>query len=405
MAILRKPKINEFSQISNGVTQNRRLSWKARGILCYLLSKPEGWTVIFNDLLKASEKDGKDSLKAGMKELEAEGFLVWTQARGAGGKFESVLDIYEEALPADLRGTNTRGALKFVTEGGISAQNAGNLAENPPVAENPQPPISEKTDETPENIEENAFFEENTKADNPPEAENPQRLENEPLRENRNGKPATDLIRNVSNTELNNTEELSNDNSKLSVEPPKENFLSGLDKKQIGELQKAICRLTYQKRGAVKPMTETEWQNVAEIFGFWVSFWDLTKATRLTPERGRAVLDRLRATVVWTAEDIKTGILGNAKSPHHSGANERGATYHDLELICRTDQHLAVAIGYAEATEEINNYGNSKIQTEGNAGRNAGGRSNKQSINADNGNDSSDDDERALSRIGARPKS
>lgn len=418
MAILRKPKERDFSQISNNITQNRRLSWKARGILCYLFSKPNGWEVRRSDLLNESPKDKKDSLGSGLAELEKEGFLVWTQARGAGGKFESVLDIYEEALPKEKRGTNTRGALAFVTEGGFSAQNAGFLAENPQSAENPQRQNSLEPLEGAENIGENVNSEISTVAGFPQPADFPPNNSTEPLRENRSGKPASVNNKDLKNTETNNTEVSSNEETNLLNAEPKtpepENFLSKLSEAQITELQKAICRLTYQKRGAVKLMNRAEWQAVAEIFGFWVSFWKLTKATRLTPERGRAVLDRLRSASAWTVAEIKEGIIGNSRSPHHSGANERGQTYNDLELICRTDQHLAVAFGFAEGTNENetqfeNNKTNAGNRTGGNIGNNGTGGNRtggKQTFNAVGrttvGN--SEDDEAALRRIGARPK-
>lgn len=418
MAILRKPKKNQFSQIANNITQNRRLSWKARGILCYLFSKPEGWEIRRSDLLNESPKDKKDSLGSGLTELEKEGFLVWAQARGAGGKFESVLDIYEEALPAEKRGTNTRGALAFVTEGGFSAINAGIRAENPPLAENPQSEDSLEPLDNAENIGENGENEETTVAENPQPAENPLSENVQPLRENRSGKPATVNNKVLNNTKTNNTEVSSNEETNLlanAENPPEpENFLSKLSEAQISELQKAICRITYQKRGAVKIMNRAEWQAVAEIFGFWVSFWKLTKATRLTPERGRAVLDRLRSASAWTVAEIKEGIIGNSRSPHHSGANERGQTYNDLELICRTDQHLAVAFGFAEnATNE--NLTNEKFKSENSSnhtgGRNGGGTGNPTGNQQPKFNavgrttfGNSEDDETALKRIGARPK-
>jgi len=196
------------------------------------------------------------------------------------------------------------------------------------------------------------------------------------------------------NQDLNQDKVSSIEETKLFDEPEKlPNFLARLSEPEIAELQKAICRVTYQARGAVKAISAAEWQNISEIFGFWVSFWKHTAATRLTKERGRAVLDRLRSTSKWTVEDIKNGIRGNAKSPHHNGANERGAIYNDLELICRTDQHLAVAFGFFEnEPEPVKKKINGKQNNEP-AGSNTGEQ-----------NNSNDDDELAFASVGARPK-
>ncbi len=398
MPILRKPKQNNFAQISNGVTQNEKLSWKARGILCYLLSKPEGWKVQIADLERASEKDKKDSLRSGLKELENEGFLEWSTIRGDGGRFDSFLDIFEEPLPENLRKKNVRGSLAFIAEGGFSAENSGNVADFPlesTVADFPLPSKTEENAEMPVIITENKISEESSNAENPL----PSNSEDQPLRINRNGKPATDLIRNVSNTEVINKEEISNDISIVAEmeKNQKKTFLDDLDEKQILDLRKSISGISYQKRGAVKQITSEEWQSIASVFNFWVNLFNLKKSTRLTPERGRAVLNRLRSTAIWTAEDIKTGIFGNSKSPHHSGNNDRGTTYHDLELICRTDQHLAAAIGYAEAFNELEEKKNGYHNGNGTNGKGI----NSRPLNGSGGNDF-EDEEAALASIGIR---
>lgn len=403
MAILRKPKIREFTQIDNAVLQNERLSWKARGILGYLLSKPEGWEVRISDLLAASRKDGKDSLRNGLKELEFEGFLEWTQARGAGGKFESVLDIYEQPLPEEMRGQNVRGSIKFITEekpagSGKSALEEANsaeindfMAENPPKAENPQPPKSENSGEMPANIEENANINETAKAENPPKNKKGGETEETPLRFNRGGKPAS-----VNNNVLSNTD------LEILVSSTEETFVGRLSAEAEKLLRKSICEINYQGAKKVSPITNQEWQSIKNIFVFWVGHFKFNKNTKLTPERGRAVLDRLRSPVAWTETEICEGIVGNSKSPHHNGLNERGEKYHDLELICRTDQKLANAFGFNENQEGNQTYDQSnRNQTGGGTIRTT--RQN-QTLSTGGSSNSGTNGEDALQRIGARTK-
>lgn len=55
-----------------------RLSWKAKGIAAYLLSKPNGWRIWTADLIKRST-DGRDAVLTGLAELQAAGYLERTR--------------------------------------------------------------------------------------------------------------------------------------------------------------------------------------------------------------------------------------------------------------------------------------------------------------------------------------
>jgi hypothetical protein len=59
---------------------DERLSWKAKGLLGYLLSKPSNWRVYVSDLIKRS-KDGKDAVYSALRELEAAGYIERRQTR------------------------------------------------------------------------------------------------------------------------------------------------------------------------------------------------------------------------------------------------------------------------------------------------------------------------------------
>ena len=53
---------------------NTELSFKAKAILCYLLSKPDKWSVYLSQLAKAST-DGYESVVSGMNELIAKRYV------------------------------------------------------------------------------------------------------------------------------------------------------------------------------------------------------------------------------------------------------------------------------------------------------------------------------------------
>jgi DnaD/phage-associated family protein len=77
---------NPFVQIDKAVFNDPNLSWKAKGILGYLLSKPDDWKTYVSDLVKRS-KDGRDAVSKGLLELEEHGYLVKWQKRKDGGQF------------------------------------------------------------------------------------------------------------------------------------------------------------------------------------------------------------------------------------------------------------------------------------------------------------------------------
>lgn len=54
--------------------RDARLSWKAKGLAAYLLSKPPGWKIWTSDLI-ARSTDGRDAVLSGLAELEQCGYL------------------------------------------------------------------------------------------------------------------------------------------------------------------------------------------------------------------------------------------------------------------------------------------------------------------------------------------
>ena len=64
-----------FTQIDNEIINNSALTWQAKGMLAYLLSKPDGWTFFEDDLVKRSD-NGKSSVRSILKELLETGYLV-----------------------------------------------------------------------------------------------------------------------------------------------------------------------------------------------------------------------------------------------------------------------------------------------------------------------------------------
>lgn len=74
---------NKFTVISNNEVQDKRLSWKARGIFSYLWSMPDNWDFYETEVTKHAP-DGRNSLRTGLKELEKYGYLRRERVRVNG---------------------------------------------------------------------------------------------------------------------------------------------------------------------------------------------------------------------------------------------------------------------------------------------------------------------------------
>lgn len=70
----KKKKISHFTQINNDFLRNDKLSWKAKGLLCYLMSNSDEYEVRKKNLQNFAT-DGYDSTDSAFKELESNGYI------------------------------------------------------------------------------------------------------------------------------------------------------------------------------------------------------------------------------------------------------------------------------------------------------------------------------------------
>lgn len=111
MSIIRTAKReNPFVQLDKFFLSDENLTFEAKGILAYVLSKPDTWTIRKQDMIKRS-KSGKTRIESAMLELMANGYLNWYRLRENDGTFgEWVYDVYE-------RPEFNPEAEKFIEEG------------------------------------------------------------------------------------------------------------------------------------------------------------------------------------------------------------------------------------------------------------------------------------------------
>lgn len=94
--ICRVEKTKGFTIMSNYHLRDRRLSFKARGILSVVLSLPEGWKFSVEGLTGLSDEDGKASVGTGLKELEELKYLKREQSLNEKGQFSGFEYVFYE---------------------------------------------------------------------------------------------------------------------------------------------------------------------------------------------------------------------------------------------------------------------------------------------------------------------
>lgn len=77
---------NRYSTIDSTGVLDESLSWKAKGLLWYILSKPDDWQIRMADLVKRS-KDGRDATRRALTELEENRYAVRTRSHDEKGLF------------------------------------------------------------------------------------------------------------------------------------------------------------------------------------------------------------------------------------------------------------------------------------------------------------------------------
>lgn len=95
MRIIRDVRRDRFAIINQQAINDERLSFRARGILVYLLDKPDNW---ISSSTKLSEvgTEGRDAIRTALAELEEVGYLRRKKKQAKkSGQWETVWIIRE----------------------------------------------------------------------------------------------------------------------------------------------------------------------------------------------------------------------------------------------------------------------------------------------------------------------
>lgn len=107
MAITRAPRpTGNFYILDKQISEDKRLSWAARGLLIFLLGKPDHWTVspaaLINETQGAYKSTGRDAVYGLLKELQTAGYLKIFGTRKAGAFAGNDYVVDESSLPYEI---------------------------------------------------------------------------------------------------------------------------------------------------------------------------------------------------------------------------------------------------------------------------------------------------------------
>ncbi len=86
-----------WTVIRNEVINDDRLSFKATGVLVYILSKPDHWQTSTAHLATV-KKEGLDAIRTAMTELERAGYVKRRRYQDTLGRWKYDIDVYDNPV-------------------------------------------------------------------------------------------------------------------------------------------------------------------------------------------------------------------------------------------------------------------------------------------------------------------
>lgn len=104
MTTIRVSKRTRFTVIDRAAINDERLSFRSRGVLFWLLDKPDDWHTDSSGIARAStgeRNEGRDAIRAALKELEACGYLTRERKRDKAGRWTTEVFVLERPAPGN----------------------------------------------------------------------------------------------------------------------------------------------------------------------------------------------------------------------------------------------------------------------------------------------------------------
>ncbi|MDH6279317.1 replication protein [Prescottella agglutinans] len=93
-------RVDRFTILDNDVINDKRLSYRARGVLIWLLSKPADWRTRSESIAAQSPKEGREAIRSAMRELREAGYLRTEKIQDPEtGRWSTITTVFE--VPVD----------------------------------------------------------------------------------------------------------------------------------------------------------------------------------------------------------------------------------------------------------------------------------------------------------------
>lgn len=100
MTTIRVARRARFTTVDREAVNDERLSFRARGILIWLLDKPDDWRCN-SDEIAAQSTEGRDAVRTALRELMALDYIRRTREQDAGGHWHTVTVVFEQPMTDD----------------------------------------------------------------------------------------------------------------------------------------------------------------------------------------------------------------------------------------------------------------------------------------------------------------
>lgn len=110
VSIVRAPRPDSaYTTIRNEVLRDKRLSFRALGVLVEILSRPDNWRTD-SVALARGRKEGRDSVRSALREMETHGYLVRRRVQGERGRWRTESTVYDEPQESVSAGATEDGS-------------------------------------------------------------------------------------------------------------------------------------------------------------------------------------------------------------------------------------------------------------------------------------------------------
>lgn len=98
MIIRRVQNPRGWTSLPNAALEDERLSFRARGLLAYLLSRPQEWQTDSEKLARAG-REGREAVRTALRELVDLRYIIRVKSQDERGRWSTVSLVHDEPQP------------------------------------------------------------------------------------------------------------------------------------------------------------------------------------------------------------------------------------------------------------------------------------------------------------------